>query len=66
MAVSGFYDPAHNHLVLKIRHFLFDVRDQEDHAMIQVWQDLEYLQRACGRAMLDIEHRMNKLGEIIP
>ncbi len=59
------YDPAHNPLVLRIRHELFDVRDQEDHALIQVWQDLEYLRNACNRAMKDVEHRMNALGEIV-
>lgn len=66
MSSSGTYDPAHNPIVLRIRHALFDVRDQEDHSLISVWRDLEYLQKACGRAMLDVEHRMNKLGEIIP
>lgn len=59
------YDPAHTSLVLRIRHELFDVRDQETKALLDVWRDLEYLRNACNRAMKEVENRMNALGEIV-
>lgn len=59
------YDPARNHLVLRIRHEIFDVRDQDQKSMIEVRQDLEYLRNAICRAIIDVNFRIDALGELL-
>lgn len=61
----GHYDPARNPIVSRVRYGIFDVRDQDRKPLIEVKQDLEFLRDAVTRAILDVNFRMDALGDLI-